>query len=111
MVWMLRFWKKYGKIRRPWPTSSINRTLPAMLGLDIRRLISRLIIRRNIAAVLSNNMSDIKQVTFFMEECRRMGLKVLGPDVNRFYKFAVNDEVSVLEWVPLKVSGKVPLKR
>ena len=45
------------------------------------------------AAVLSNNMSDIKQVTFFMEECRRMGLDVLGPDVNEsFYKFAVNKE-------------------
>jgi DNA polymerase-3 subunit alpha len=34
------------------------------------------------AAVLSNNMSDIKQVSFFMEECKRMGLEVLGPDVN-----------------------------
>ena len=45
------------------------------------------------AAVLSNNMNDIKQVTFFMEECRRMGLDVLGPDVNEsFYKFAVNKE-------------------
>lgn len=43
------------------------------------------------AAVLSNNMNDIKQVTFFMEECRRMGLEVLGPDVNEsYYKFAVN---------------------
>ncbi|MEC8683230.1 MAG: DNA polymerase III subunit alpha, partial [Bacteroidota bacterium] len=31
------------------------------------------------AAVLSNNMNDIKQVTFFMEECKRMGLEVLGP--------------------------------
>ncbi|MGB3775910.1 MAG: DNA polymerase III subunit alpha, partial [Leeuwenhoekiella sp.] len=38
------------------------------------------------AAVLSNNMSDIKQVTFFMEECRRMGLEVLGPDVNESYR-------------------------
>ena len=48
------------------------------------------------AAVLSNNMSDIKQVTFFMEECRRMGLKVLGPDVNEsFYKFTVNDEGAI----------------
>jgi len=48
------------------------------------------------AAVLSNNMSDIKQVTFFMEECRRMGLKVLGPDVNEsFYKFTVNDEQAI----------------
>jgi DNA polymerase-3 subunit alpha len=48
------------------------------------------------AAVLSNNMNDIKQVTFFMEECRRLGLKVLGPDVNEsFYKFAVNDEQAI----------------
>ena len=48
------------------------------------------------AAVLSNNMSDIKQVTFFMEECRRMGLKVLGPDVNEsFYKFTVNDTQAI----------------
>ena len=48
------------------------------------------------AAVLSNNMNDIKQVTFFMEECRRMGLKVLGPDVNEsFYKFTVNDEQAI----------------
>ena len=34
------------------------------------------------ASVLSNNMNDISQVTFFMEECKRMGLDVLGPDVN-----------------------------
>lgn len=48
------------------------------------------------AAVLSNNMNDIKQVTFFMEECRRMGLDVLGPDVNEsYYKFAVNKENKV----------------
>ena len=48
------------------------------------------------AAVLSNNMSDIKQVTFFMEECRRMGLNVLGPDVNEsFYKFTVNDQQAI----------------
>jgi len=48
------------------------------------------------AAVLSNNMSDIKQVSFFMEECKRMGLQVLGPDVNEsFYKFTVNDDYAV----------------
>lgn len=48
------------------------------------------------AAVLSNNMNDIKQVTFFMEECRRMGLNVLGPDVNEsFYKFTVNDKGAI----------------
>ncbi|WP_306013801.1 MULTISPECIES: DNA polymerase III subunit alpha [unclassified Allomuricauda] len=48
------------------------------------------------AAVLSNNMNDIKQVTFFMEECKRMGLEVLGPDVNEsYYKFAVNKDNAV----------------
>jgi DNA polymerase-3 subunit alpha len=48
------------------------------------------------AAVLSNNMSDIKEVTKFMEECKRMGLQVLGPDVNEsFYKFTVNDQGAV----------------
>lgn len=48
------------------------------------------------AAVLSNNMNDIKQVSFFMEECKRMGLQVLGPDVNEsYYKFTVNDQGAV----------------
>ncbi|NVJ89860.1 MAG: DNA polymerase III subunit alpha, partial [Flavobacteriaceae bacterium] len=43
------------------------------------------------ASVLSNNMNDIKQVSFFMEECKRMGLEVLGPDINESYlKFSVN---------------------
>jgi DNA polymerase-3 subunit alpha len=48
------------------------------------------------AAVLSNNMNDIKKVTFFMEECRRMGIEVLGPDVNEsFYKFSVNKDNAI----------------
>ena len=48
------------------------------------------------AAVLSNNMSDIKQVAFFMEECKRGGLKVLGPDVNESYlKFSVNNQGAI----------------
>ncbi|HJM16054.1 MAG TPA: DNA polymerase III subunit alpha, partial [Flavobacteriales bacterium] len=43
------------------------------------------------AALLTSNMNDIKDVTLNMEECRSMGVKVLGPDVNEsFYKFAVN---------------------
>jgi DNA polymerase-3 subunit alpha len=43
------------------------------------------------ASVLSNNMNDIKQVSFFMEECRRMGVPVLGPDVNESsFTFSVN---------------------
>ena len=48
------------------------------------------------AAVLSNNMRDIKQITFFMEECKRAGLPVLGPDINEsYYKFAVNNEGAI----------------
>ncbi len=43
------------------------------------------------AATLSNNMNQIKDVTKFMDECRRMGLDVMGPDVNESnYKFTVN---------------------
>jgi DNA polymerase-3 subunit alpha len=34
------------------------------------------------AAVLSNNLNDIKQVTFFMQECKLQNIPVLGPDVN-----------------------------
>ncbi|MGA1364614.1 MAG: OB-fold nucleic acid binding domain-containing protein, partial [Schleiferiaceae bacterium] len=48
------------------------------------------------AAVLSNNMNDIKQVTFFMEECKRMKLPVLGPDVNESEgPFTVNSEGAI----------------
>ena len=48
------------------------------------------------AAVLSNNMNDIKQVSFFMEECRRMGLMVLGPCVNESdFKFTVNEKKQI----------------
>jgi DNA polymerase-3 subunit alpha len=45
------------------------------------------------SAVLTNNMNDLKKVTFFMEECRRFGVKVLGPDLNESsYNFTVNKE-------------------
>ncbi|HEY9362948.1 MAG TPA: DNA polymerase III subunit alpha, partial [Chitinophagaceae bacterium] len=42
------------------------------------------------AAVL-NNAGNIEKMTFFMEECKSMGIKVLGPDINESLKgFAVN---------------------
>jgi DNA polymerase III subunit alpha len=45
------------------------------------------------ASVLSNNMNDLTQVTFFMEECKRMGIAVLGPDVNESKSgFTVNKD-------------------
>jgi DNA polymerase-3 subunit alpha len=44
------------------------------------------------AAVL-NHAGSIEKITFFMEECKRMGLKVLGPDINESKKgFAVNQK-------------------
>ncbi len=45
------------------------------------------------ASVLSNNMSDIKQVSFFMQECKKQSIPVLGPDVNESKSlFSVNDK-------------------
>jgi DNA polymerase-3 subunit alpha len=44
------------------------------------------------AAVL-NNQGNIDKIKFYMEECQRMGLQVLGPDVNESLKgFAVAKE-------------------
>lgn len=37
------------------------------------------------AAVL-NNTKATEKITFFMEECKRMGLQVLGPDINKSQK-------------------------
>ena len=43
------------------------------------------------AAVLSRNLSDTKKLTVFMDECRAMKIRVLGPDVNEsFSQFGVN---------------------
>ncbi|MFD0749809.1 DNA polymerase III subunit alpha [Mucilaginibacter calamicampi] len=47
------------------------------------------------AAVL-NNQNNIEKITFFMEECRRMGVEVLGPDINESdLSFAVNKKGQV----------------
>ena len=43
------------------------------------------------AGVLSRNLTASDKMTKVMEECRRMGLKVLGPDINEsIEKFGVN---------------------
>lgn len=48
------------------------------------------------AAVLTHNMSDIKKVSFFMSECKRMRVPVLGPDVNESaFNFTVNKEGAI----------------
>jgi DNA polymerase-3 subunit alpha len=43
------------------------------------------------AAVLTHSQSNIEKITFFLEECKRMGLAVKGPDVNEsLVNFSVN---------------------
>ena len=43
------------------------------------------------AANLSRNLNHITEITKFMQECKRMKLNVLGPDINESYvKFTVN---------------------
>ncbi len=43
------------------------------------------------AAVLSRNLSNVDKISIFMDECKRMGAALLGPDVNESRgKFAVN---------------------
>lgn len=45
------------------------------------------------AAVLSRNISDITEITKFMDECKAMGIGVLGPNVNESnLKFTVNKD-------------------
>ncbi|MCX6267642.1 MAG: DNA polymerase III subunit alpha [Bacteroidetes bacterium] len=34
------------------------------------------------AAVLSRNLTELKEITLFLDECKRMHIPVLGPDVN-----------------------------
>ena len=48
------------------------------------------------AAVLSRNITDIKKIGQFMDECRRIGISVLGPDVNESNaRFTVNDKGNI----------------
>lgn len=43
------------------------------------------------ASVLTHNLGNIDKITFFMEESRRIGIPVLGPDVNESeLQFSVN---------------------
>lgn len=39
------------------------------------------------AAVLTHSQSNLENVTFFIEECRNLGIKVLGPHVNESGKY------------------------
>jgi DNA polymerase-3 subunit alpha len=48
------------------------------------------------AAVLTHNLNDIKKITFFIDESRRQGIEVLGPDVNESeYDFTVTHKGTI----------------
>ncbi len=43
------------------------------------------------AAVMTNNLGNLEKLTFFMEECKKNNIPVLGPDINESdLKFTVN---------------------
>ncbi len=45
------------------------------------------------AAVLTRNLQNIDQLTIYMSECKRMGINVLGPDVNESMRqFSANEQ-------------------
>lgn len=45
------------------------------------------------ASVMTHNLNNTKQITMFMEDCKAMGVDVLGPNVNESqYAFSVNDQ-------------------
>jgi DNA polymerase-3 subunit alpha len=48
------------------------------------------------ASVLNHNKRDISKVNFFLRECKRLNIPVLGPDVNESAReFAVNAEAKI----------------
>ena len=48
------------------------------------------------AAVMSRSKDNITDITKFMDECKAMGMKVMGPDVNESnLKFTVNGEGNI----------------
>lgn len=44
------------------------------------------------AALLSRNSSSVDKIAFFMDECKKMGINVLGPDVNESWQTFTADK-------------------
>lgn len=64
------------------------------------------------ASVLTHNKNDITKLTFFLRECKRMNLRVLGPDVNEsFADFSVNKQGQIrFGLTALKGIGEGPVE-
>jgi DNA polymerase-3 subunit alpha len=63
------------------------------------------------ASVMTRKSGDVSVISFLSEECRRMGIEVLGPNVNESDKmFTVNSKgnlrLKVLEKRPLTILSK-----
>ncbi len=64
------------------------------------------------ASVLTHNKNNISDVTFFLQECKRMGLAVLGPDINESVSnFSVNKKGQIrFGMAALKGVGEGPVE-
>lgn len=64
------------------------------------------------ASVLTHNSSDISKVEFFLQECKRAGVEVLGPDINESQlKFNVNKQGQIrFGLMALKGVGEGPIE-
>ena len=64
------------------------------------------------ASVLTHNRNDITKLTFFLRECKRMGVDVLGPDVNESIgNFTVNPKGQIrFGLTALKGVGEGPVE-
>ena len=64
------------------PTPSTRATPPQQLGGLRTGWLKANYPAEFMAAVLSRNLNDIAKLSFYMDECRAMGLDVKGPDIN-----------------------------
>ena len=48
------------------------------------------------ASVLTHNLNDITKLSFYLEECKTMGISILGPDVNESnMRYSVNKQGNI----------------
>ena len=59
------------------------------------------------AALLTRNLSSMDKISFFMDECKRMGIKVLGPDINESYSSFTADAKGNIRFGLAAVKGVV----
>lgn len=58
------------------------------------------------AALMNSDCQDIDRITIEVEECRKMGLEVLPPDVNEsFGKFAIVPNTNTIRWGLLAIKN------